>query len=116
MQSLIEVHGTIQLFARANARHQVEVKRIDSGPTLFCVIKELLARGGRAAVQVVIDQPGGFEVEFVERVLAKHFENGVRVSIIQLVNMRLQIGVTNIIMDFWADEDFPVSYTHLTLP
>ena len=47
-------------------------------------------------------------VEFVEGILAQDVEHLVRVPVVQFIHVRLEVGVADVIVNLWADEQSPL--------
>ena len=103
-----QIQRAVQLLAGADAGHQIQVKHVDADPLAAGVVKEQLPPGRRAAIQIILHQPRCLEVEFVGGMLSEDFKHRVRVAIVQFVDVRLQIGVADVIVDFRADEHLPL--------
>ncbi len=103
-----EVHGAIQLLAGAEAGHQIQVEHVDGGAILPGIVEKALFRRGRAAVEVIIDEPGGLEIELVEREAVHDVQRLIRVAVVQLVDVRLEVGVANVVVDLRAYKHAPL--------
>jgi hypothetical protein len=108
MQSVREIRGAIKLFAGANARHQIQIKDIDGGPIPLGEVEEPVLQFWRTAIEIVIDEPRSLEVKLVEWESIHDVESAVCVAIVQFIDMRLEVGIADVVVDLRADEDVPL--------